>query len=170
MPLSVASTGEPRDLYENMGVAAKQNAVRISTTPDSVPASSPETLTTQTDIRPKLVEGINASFRKETVVGYAEISGDDLTVHSERASAMRFHMMLANQQWLSLLRRAGIATVVYTDDADQRFVYDVKSGSEGGGVAKQKATTATTADPSRHCTKYLLNIDGHQTCSAWSSR
>jgi hypothetical protein len=60
-------------------------------------------------------------------MGYAEVSGDKLTVHSERASPMRFRMILASQQELSMVRRAGIAIFVYTNDADQTFVYDVKS-------------------------------------------
>jgi hypothetical protein len=41
---------------------------------------------------------------------------------------MRFHMALASQRILSMMQRAGIATYVYTNDADQNFVYDVKSG------------------------------------------
>jgi hypothetical protein len=80
-----------------------------------------------TDARERLVKGINAGFQRDNVVGYAEISGDKFTVHSERASTMRFRMILASRE-LSMIRRAGIATYVYTNDADQNFVYDVKSG------------------------------------------
>jgi hypothetical protein len=80
-----------------------------------------------TDARQRLVKAINADFQKSGVMGYAELSGDKLTIHSERASAMRFRMILASRE-LSMIRRAGIATYVYTNDADQNFAYDVKSG------------------------------------------
>jgi hypothetical protein len=73
----------------------------------------------------ELVEAHNASFRAEKVVGYAESSGDTFTIHSERASDMRFHMLLANQQIMGRYRAAGIKTIVYTNDSDQRFTYDV---------------------------------------------
>jgi hypothetical protein len=79
-----------------------------------------------TDVRQRLIKGVNAEFQRGGIVGYAEISGDKLTIHSERASAMRFRMLLASRQ-LSMIRRAGIATYVYTNDGDQNFVYDVKS-------------------------------------------
>ena len=70
-------------------------------------------------------------------MGYAEVSDDTLTIHSERASAMRFRMILASRE-LSMIRRAGIATYIYTNDADQSFVYDVKVGQ----IVTQQATQA----------------------------
>jgi hypothetical protein len=79
-----------------------------------------------TDARQRLVKGINAEFQRGGIVGYAEISEDKFTVHSERASAMRFQMILASRQ-IPMVRRAGIATYVYTNDADQNYVYDVKT-------------------------------------------
>lgn len=79
------------------------------------------------DMRERLVKAINSSFQKEGIVGYAELSGDKLIVHSERASAMRFRMMVASRE-LPMLRRAQIATYVYTNDMDQNFELDVKSG------------------------------------------
>ncbi len=82
----------------------------------------------QSDTRSKLVNAINGSFQKRGVLGYAEITGDQLTVHSEHADAMRFHMALADSRHLSYVRRAGILTYVYTNDADKNFVYDVRSG------------------------------------------
>ena len=78
--------------------------------------------------RQRLISGINSTFQRGGVVGYAEVSGDKLTVHSERASLMRFRMILASQWEISMVRRSGIATFVYTNDADQDFIYDVKSG------------------------------------------
>ncbi len=80
-----------------------------------------------TDARQRLVKGINDEFQRGSVMGYAELSGDKLTVHSERASAMRFRMILASRD-LPMIRRAGITTYIYTNDADQNFAYDVKSG------------------------------------------
>ena len=70
----------------------------------------------------------NASFIAAKVVGYAESSGDTFTIHSERASDMRFHMLLANKQGMEHFRMAGIKTLVYTNDADQRFTYDLVAG------------------------------------------
>lgn len=76
----------------------------------------------------KLVEAANSSFRAEKVVGYAESSGDTFTMHAERASDMRFHMMLADKQGLESYRTAGIKTLVYTNDAEQKYVYDLVAG------------------------------------------
>jgi len=73
----------------------------------------------------KLIEASNSTFRAEKVVGYAESSGDTFTIHSERASDMRFHMILANKQRMESFRMAGIKTFVYTNDSDQRFTYDL---------------------------------------------
>jgi hypothetical protein len=88
------------------------------------------------DARQRLVRGINAQFQKGGIMGYAELSGDDLTVHSERASAMRFRMILASRE-LSMIRRAGITTFCYTNDADQNLVYDVKSGQMVSPMTQQ---------------------------------
>jgi hypothetical protein len=78
--------------------------------------------------RQKLINGVDAGFHKEGVMGYAEISGDKFTIHSERASAMRFHMALASQRVLSMMHRAALTMYIYTNDSDQNFAYDVKSG------------------------------------------
>ena len=68
---------------------------------------------------------LTLAFRAEKVVGYAESSGDTFTIHSERASDMRFHMILASKQRMEYFRMAGIKTFVYTNDSDQRFTYDL---------------------------------------------
>src|SRR5208282_1956919 len=73
----------------------------------------------------KLIEASNSAFRAEKVVGYAESSGDTFTIHSERASDMRFHMILASKQYVEHCRMAGFKTLVYTNDSDQRFTYDL---------------------------------------------
>jgi hypothetical protein len=95
------------------------------TNPPNAPApAKPLDRATARDI---LVKTINASFTKDGVAGYAEISGDKMTVHSERASTVRFNMTLKNEKFISTLKDAGIATYVYTNDADQSFLYDVNA-------------------------------------------
>ncbi len=91
-------------------------------------ASTPSKAQDQATLREALIKSINATFTKEGVAGYAEISGDKLTVHSERASAVRLNMTLKNDQFLPSLKSAGISTFVYTNDAEQTFEYDVKEG------------------------------------------
>jgi hypothetical protein len=88
--------------------------------------------------RQKLINAVSAGARKEGVAAYAEISGDRLTVHSERASAMRFHMIVASERYVSMVRRAGIDIYAYTNDADQNFTYDVKSGQSVETAAKAR--------------------------------
>jgi len=79
--------------------------------------------------RKKYLDAINSGFRKDGLVGFAEIvAGDNLIVHSELANRMRLFMLLANNKTYLLLRRAGIVTFIYTNDADQNFACDVKSG------------------------------------------
>jgi len=107
-------------------------------TPPPTPAATPATTTPaaaepskpldQAAARQLLLQAINGQFAKDGVAGYAEVSGDNLTVHSERASAMRFHMTLASQKFISMMQDAGIATYRYTNEAEQSFVYDVKAG------------------------------------------
>ena len=84
-------------------------------------------------------------FKKTGVAGYAEIVGDRLTVHSERASAMRFNMILhdpANQRLVELIKQAGIMTYVYTNDADVNLTYDMKSSQILTAPTEPAAQTA----------------------------
>jgi hypothetical protein len=90
-------------------------------------SSTPAALSDQSSKRDGVVKLFNESFQKQGAVGYAEISGDQLIVHSEHASSMRFHTVLANQQIVGMLTDAGIAIFLYTNDADQHFTYDVKA-------------------------------------------
>jgi len=76
----------------------------------------------------RVVEMLNSRFVADKVVGYAESAGDTLTIHSEPASGMRFHMMLADKRELETLRAAGFKTVLYTNDADVNLKGDVESG------------------------------------------
>src|SRR5208282_241802 len=76
----------------------------------------------------RVVEMLNSRFVADKVVGYAEGAGDTLTIHSEPASGMRFHMMLADKRELETLRAAGFKTVLYTNDADVNLKGDVESG------------------------------------------
>lgn len=83
--------------------------------------------------RPKIIAAENAGFKKEGVAGYAEIVGDVYVVHSERCSPIRFRAnMVQNQEWKDALKRAGIKSFVYTDDAGKRFTYDLTTEQEGG--------------------------------------
>ena len=96
----------------------------VSTAAATEPSKPPD----QPAAREVLLKTINAQFAKEGVAGYADISHDKLTVHSERASAVRFHMLLANDTFISRMKDAGISAFAYTNDADQNFLYDVKAG------------------------------------------
>ncbi len=67
--------------------------------------------------------------RKEGVAAYADFSGDVLTIHSERCSSLRFHVLLADEQMLAKLKQMGFKTFLYTNDADQKFTYDLLTGT-----------------------------------------
>jgi hypothetical protein len=95
--------------------------------------------------RKKYVNAINAGFRKSGTAGSAEIVGNNLIVHSERANRMRFYLLLANNKTPSLQRRAGIVTFVYTNDADENFAYDVKSGQVDENYGAKSSGKATDA-------------------------
>ena len=96
-------------------------------TPTTLAAAEPSKPLDQSAARQLLLKAINDQFAKGGVAGYAEVSGDKLTVHSERASAMRFRMTVASERFISMMQDAGIATFLYTNDAEQSFVYDVKA-------------------------------------------
>jgi hypothetical protein len=103
-----------------------------------------------------LVDAHNRSFRAEKIVGYAESSGDTFTIHSERASEMRFRMLLADNQRIELYRTVGIKTLVYTNDADQRYVYEI-----GTGRAITPVGTTTSRTPTQrevYCKEYPRGI------------
>ena len=71
----------------------------------------------------------NKVQRDEKVVCYAEIVGDTLIIHSERASSLRFHTLLANPTFTNQLQQMRFVTFVYTNDADQKFEYDVSNNA-----------------------------------------
>jgi hypothetical protein len=54
--------------------------------------------------RQRFIERQRQAFMKNGVAGYAEFSGDTLIVHSERASAMRFHANIADVHMLAAIR------------------------------------------------------------------
>jgi hypothetical protein len=91
----------------------------------------------------QIVDLINQDLRKRSAedgkAGYAEAVGDKLIVHSERTSAMRFHAVTggADPAWTDALRKAGFATEVYTNDADQRFEFDLATRKEVTADATQ---------------------------------
>jgi hypothetical protein len=53
-----------------------------------------------------------------------------LTVPSQRASLVRFHMQTTDQKYVQFLKQGNIKTFVYTNDKDQTFTYDLASGKE----------------------------------------
>lgn len=80
--------------------------------------------------RTDLINNFNRDFKKNGVAGYAEIVGDTFMLHSERASGIRFKMVLqepVGQSRLKMMKGAGITTYVYTNDADVNLSYDLKS-------------------------------------------
>jgi hypothetical protein len=104
----------------------------------------------QDHARDTLIKLINAAFEKEGADGYPEIVGDTLTVHSERATAMRFHMTLARPQMLSLFHRAGIATYIYTNDADQTFTHEFAKGAVMARPEQDTKTNPSTTKPNNN--------------------
>jgi len=74
---------------------------------------------------------------------YVVFSGDVLTEHSERASAIRYHMVTSDTLFMAELNHAGIRTFVYTNDSDQKFTYDVVAGRDipPGESAKDSQAT-----------------------------
>jgi hypothetical protein len=101
---------------------------QLEPAPSQTTAEPSANSSNQSAAREMLLKTFNASFAREGVAGYAEISGDKLLVHSERATEMRFHMQVANQRLIAMMQQAGIATYLYTNDADQHFAYDLKAG------------------------------------------
>jgi hypothetical protein len=93
--------------------------------------------------RQQVIDELNRNFQTQKVVGYTEVSGDTFIMHSERASAMRFHMVV-DRQMLGVFHTIGIKTFVYTNDNDQRYVYDVVAGHE---VTPDVPAAAPTAAP-----------------------
>jgi len=89
---------------------------------------------------------LNRARESDGFFGYAETIGDKLIVHSERASAMRFHANIANPQFFSALQSAGFNTYIYTNDADQRYEFDITHNREVTDTAKV-AGTPTMATP-----------------------
>lgn len=62
-------------------------------------------------------------------------------VHTKRANSIRFHAnMVSNRDYIGALQRAGIKTLIYTNDKDVKFVYDVKANQ----IIEPKPTDAVT--------------------------
>jgi len=80
--------------------------------------------------RALLIESVKADSAKQGVLKYLEIKDDTYILHSERASLLRFHSMTTDQPFVQNLKRANFKTVVYTNDKDQTFTYDLVSGKE----------------------------------------
>lgn len=96
--------------------------------------------------RQQVINLLNKNFVSQNVAGYAEVSGDTLTLHSERATEMRFHMLL-NGQMLSLFHKINVKTFLYTNDKDQKYVYDVVTDHVVPTSSQALATAAPFSPP-----------------------
>lgn len=120
---------------------------------------------TQAIARKWLIDGFSQEFKRNGVAGYAEIVGDNLIVHSERASATRFKMILqdpATHLRLNVIKQAGLTTWVYTNDANVNLTYDIKSSqimtaaaTPPTSVAVQEAAPDKPATPAPSATVLL---------------
>jgi hypothetical protein len=81
--------------------------------------------------RQAFVKAFDDGQRKQGVAAYADFTGGVLTIHSERCSALRFHVLLADEQMITELKQMGFTTFIYTNDADQKFTYDLLTGTAG---------------------------------------
>jgi hypothetical protein len=123
------------DMFGNVLLAGEKNSIKSGV--KGACALILADWSNQAGTRQKLANGINTSFENAGVMGYAEISSDKITVHYKGASALRFQMILAVQGGLSMARRAGITTYIFTNDADQNFQYDLQAGRVVPFVAPQ---------------------------------
>jgi hypothetical protein len=80
--------------------------------------------------RQQFIDGQRRAFIKNGVAGYAEFKGDTLIIHSERASAIRFHARVSDVKSLPLFHSMNVNTYIYTNDADQRFEFDIAHNHE----------------------------------------
>jgi len=87
------------------------------------------------------LQAVKAEFAKVGVAGYAKFDGDVLTIHSERASLMRFHAAINDENRLARFRTMNVKTYIYTNDADQTFKFDVANNRELTASATAAAGT-----------------------------
>lgn len=92
-----------------MSITAEVNAA-LASPPSQTPTPTPAPSLARAD-RLTWVSNFNSGMRKQNVVGYAEIVGDILTIHSERTSSLRFRASLANDALMDNLRQMEITTV-----------------------------------------------------------
>ena len=88
-------------------------------------------------------------------------------MHSERASATRFKMILQDPATLSeinVIKQAGLTTWVYTNDANVNLTYDIKSSqivtaaaSPPTSVAVQEVASDKPATPAPSATVCAAN-------------
>jgi hypothetical protein len=85
----------------------------------------------QAAVRQSILNDFNAE--KESV-RYAEITGSNLIFHKESMTKDSLDFLSffsgpdVQQQFIPLMKRAGITTITFTNDADLTFVYDVNAG------------------------------------------
>jgi len=81
-------------------------------------------------VRELLTQNLCAGAIKAGKACYVAVQGDVMTMHSERASLVRYHMVMSDAQFVQNLKRADLTTYVYTNDSDQTFTYDVATGKD----------------------------------------
>jgi len=108
---------------------ARDITIPVKTILSAPPSTTPARVLTPND-RKAWIDSFNDGMRKQSVVGYAEINGDVLTIHSERTSALRYHALLVNGELMDSLRQMRFATMVYTNDADQKHAVDLAKNVE----------------------------------------
>jgi len=125
------------------------------------PQASRQSPQQQTLDRQAIVDSTNADFKKTSTVGYAEIIGDAYIIHSALASESRFTKYLSdNSQFLLTLKREGIATITYTNDAEVRLVYDVNAGQPvHAASAPAERLTGKEAEASSWHSQYFCEKD-----------
>ncbi len=97
--------------------------------------------------RQAFVKAFDDGQRKQGVAAYADFAGDVLTVHSERCSALRFHALLVNEELLTNFKQMGFTTFIYTNDADQKFTYNLLTDTEVKASPTASGTSAVNPAP-----------------------
>jgi hypothetical protein len=140
---------EANSLYKSACDAGSSTACdHIAATSPAIPVTAPTPPTTTLVFTPvnrqAFVKDFDDGYRKQGVVAYADFAGDVITIHSERCSALRFHAELTNEKMITAFKQMGFTTLIYTNDTDQKFTYDLTTGTIG---TVSGSTVAASAVP-----------------------
>jgi hypothetical protein len=81
-------------------------------------------------VRELLTQNLCAGAIKAGKACFVTVQGDVMTTHSERASLVRYHMVMSDAKLVQSLKQAELKTYIYTNDSDQKFEYDVATGKD----------------------------------------